>query len=184
MVCICGRGDFTNYCRALEQQGQRALIGTDGALAHLCGGLLLPGGGDIHGALDGGETALIQYFIDTGRPILGICRGMQALNVFFGGTLHDLVPGHQIPEGDMTHPTHGEGPAAILLGETAVVNSNHHQAVDMQGRGLVACRWADDGVVETIIHESLPILGVQYHPERMGDAGAPVFRWFCERIRK
>ena len=181
MVCICGSGDYTNYCRALEARGQRALIGTDGALAHLCGGLLLPGGGDIHGALNGGETALIRYFIDTGRPILGICRGMQALNVYFGGTLRDGVKGHQIPDGDMTHPTRAEGLMAQLLGERPEVNSNHHQAVDVMGRELSACQWAADGVVEAIVHRNLPILGVQYHPERMGAAGEPVFAWFCRR---
>ena len=102
-----------------------------------CDGLLLPGGGDIHGRLPPEETFLLRTFWEARRPILGICRGMQALNVFRGGTLRDDLPGHQIPEGDMVHPSRAEGPLAALLGPCPTVTSSHHQAVD-RGRGC--CR--------------------------------------------
>ena len=182
MVFIYGGDDYTNYRRALEALGQRVLIGEDGGLAPLCGGLVLPGGGDIGDRLPEAEEEIIRYFIEAGRPILGICRGMQALNVYFGGTLFEDIPGHRIPEGDATHPTRAVGLAAALLGPGPTVNSNHHQAIDRLGHGLRPCQWAADGVIEAVEHETLPIFGVQYHPERMGQAGEPILQWICGRI--
>lgn len=182
MLFIYGDGDYTNYRRGLESLGQRVLIGRDGGLASLCGGLVLPGGGDIGDGLSDGEAGVIRYFIEAGRPILGICRGMQALNVYFGGTLFAHIPGHRIPAGDATHPTRAIGLAAALLGPEPTVNSNHHQAIDRLGDGLRPCQWAADGVIEAVAHEELPIFGVQYHPERMGPAGEPVLQWICGRV--
>ena len=155
-----------------------------------CDGLLLPGGGDIHGALPPEETFLLRAFWETRRPILGICRGMQALNVFRGGTLRSGVPGHQLPEGDMVHPTRAEGLMAALLWPCPVVNSNHHQAVDRAGEGLRLCQWALDGTAEALYAPDRPVLGVQWHPERQSFAlrredaadGAPVFRWFRDAL--
>ena len=116
---------------------------------------------------------------------------MQALIVWFGGTLHDRIAGHQIAAGDMLHPTVAEGLLALLLGPAPVVNSNHHQAVDRLGRELVVCQLASDGTVEGFAHRTLPILGVQWHPERQSyrlrrpDAvdAAPVFRWLIDRAK-
>ena len=160
------------------------------AVALECAGLLLPGGGDIHGALPPEETFLLRAFWEARRPILGICRGMQALNVFRGGTLRSGVPGHQLPEGDMVHPTRAEGLMAALLWPCPVVNSNHHQAVDRAGEGLRLCQWAMDGTAEALYAPDRPVLGVQWHPERQSFAlrredaadGAPVFRWFRDAL--
>lgn len=186
MVLIYGEGGFDNYLRALTAAGAEAVVSTDIGLARHCTGLLLPGGGDIFGALPRQERVVISAFVCRRRPILGICRGMQALNVYFGGTLHRHIEGHQQPQGDMVHPTRAEGLPAALLGAASWVSSNHHQAVDALGEGLVACQWAEDGVVEAVMHSALPILGVQYHPERQtgsllrADAvdTAPLFRWW------
>ena len=117
--------------------------------------------------------------------MLGICRGMQALNVFRGGTLYDRIAGHQQPSGDMLHPTCAEGPLASLLGSCPTVNSNHHQAVARLGDGLRLCQWSADGIAEGLYAPQRPVLGVQWHPERQSfglrrpDAAdaAPVFRW-------
>ena len=182
MLFIYGGGNYTNYRQALEALGQRVLIGEDGGLASLCGGLVLPGGGDIEAGLSQAEAGVIRYFIEAGRPILGICRGMQALNVYFGGTLFADIPGHRIPEGDATHATRAVGLAAALLGPEPTVNSNHHQAIDRLGHGLRPCQWAPDGIIEAVEHETLPIFGVQYHPERMGTAGEPILQWICGRV--
>ena len=135
------------------------------AVALECAGLLLPGGGDIRGPLPGTESFLIDSFARSRRPILGICRGLQALNVHWGGTLRD-IPGHQLPRGDLVHPTRAEGLMARLLGEAPAVTSCHHQAVDRLAPPLQAVQWSPDGVVEAAVHRQLPVLGVQWHPER------------------
>ena len=98
--------------------------------------------------------------ISVGLPVLGICRGCQALNVARGGTLHQHLP--DVTDGSITHrqtesgrqPTHtvriepGSRLAAIVGAEELDVNSFHHQAVDRLGRGLRAVAWAPDGVIE------------------------------------
>ena len=187
MVLIYGEGTFDNYRAALGAVGRETVVSMDTALARRCGGLLLPGGGDIFGRLSRRETAAINAFFCHRRPILGICRGMQALNVYFGGTLHDRIAGHQLPQGDMVHLTSAEGLMAQLLGPSPLVTSNHHQAVKTLGRGLTVCQRAEDGIVEAVVHETLPVLGVQYHPERQSfrlrrddtsDAAA-LFRWWA-----
>ena len=182
--------DYGNYRAALEAADLRPVVSRSLMAALGCGGLLLPGGGDIHGQLPPEETFLLRAFWETRRPILGICRGMQALNVFRGGTLLDHVAGHQLPEGDMIHPTRAEGPLQALLGPAPVVNSNHHQAADRPGQGLRFCQWAADGVAEALYAPERPVLGVQWHPERQSFAlrrtdaadGAAVFFWLRDTL--
>lgn len=190
-VFICGDGTFDNYRAALNAARATPVTAADGVPPDRCHGLLLPGGGDILGPLDGREHLLIQSFVDTRRPILGICRGMQALNVFFGGTLYQDIPSHRIAQGDMVHLTTADGPIAALLGEHPTVNSNHHQAVERPGDGVVICQRAADGTVEGLYHPDLPILGVQWHPERQSFAlrrsdavdAAPIFQYFVVQAR-
>ena len=154
------------------------------------GMLLLPGGGDIEGDIPQRECSLIRSFVANGRPVLGICRGMQALNVYFGGTLHRYIDGHQLPQGDIVHPTHALGIIRELLGKTPTVNSNHHQAVAKLGHGLRVVQRSQDDVVEALCHHTLPIWGVQWHPERQSFAlqradavdAAPLFRYFLSQI--
>ena len=191
MVMIYGQGTFDNYRAALAAVGLETEVSMETAVVRRCEGLLLPGGGDIFGGLDRRETAVINAFVARRRPVLGICRGIQALNVYFGGTLHDRIAGHQLAAGDMVHPTRAEGLPAELLGDAPYVTSNHHQAVNALGQGLSACQWGPDGVIEAVVHTSLPVLGVQYHPERQSfshrreDAvdAAPLFHWWAAQIK-
>ena len=178
---------FANYRRWVESAGGRAVFGAESAgQAEAWDALLLPGGGDLEPwrygqensasrglepERDEAELALLQDFTAAGKPVLGVCRGLQTVNVFFGGTLVQDIPGHNALEtGDRLHGVRtAPSPLLPLLGEVGTVNSAHHQAADRLGRGLRAVQWAEDGVVEALCHRSLPVWAVQWHPERLGD---------------
>ena len=157
-------GQYGNYLAALTEAGAEPVLSRD--LFRACTQRpegFLPGGGDIGVTLEATDSFLIRSFADSGRPILGICRGMQALNVFFGGTLHARIPGHQQVQGDLIHPTRARGLLSQLLGPAPLVTSNHHQAVRVLGEELCLLQQAADGTIEGFCHETLPILGVQWH---------------------
>ena len=138
-IFIPGRQEaLRSYREAIYSAGGVPICSLSAADSALCGGLLLPGGGDIGERLDEPERKLIQSFVQSGRPILGICRGMQALNVYFGGDLYSHIPGHQQPRGDLVHGTLAVGQLARLLGRRPAVTSNHHQALRHLGQGLQA----------------------------------------------
>ncbi|MFE8945639.1 gamma-glutamyl-gamma-aminobutyrate hydrolase family protein [Streptomyces sp. NPDC007856] len=124
-------------------------------------------------ARDAWELALIEAALDAGTPVLGICRGMQLLNVALGGTLVQHLEGHAevvgVFGGHPVKPVPGTLYAGIVPEETTVP-TYHHQAVDRLGAGLVPSAYAADGTVEAV---ELPadrgwVLGVQWHPE-MGE---------------
>lgn len=172
------------YGNALGQIGLTGVLYAGGDprfLAQTFDGLLLSGGGDLSPALygstaaasvssfdamrDAEELALIDAFCNCSKPILGICRGIQALNVFFGGTLFPDIPNHDAVTHRITTAPHTN--TSALVGTDFQANSYHHQAVDRLGNHLYATAWAPDGTIEALEHDSLPILGVQWHPERM-----------------
>lgn len=121
------------------------------------------------------ELAFTRAALAHGVPILGLCGGHQVLAVASGGTLiQDLPaePTHEQPTDPARpwHPVRLSGRAADVLGPLADVNSTHHQAVDAPGEGLEVVGWSPDGVVEALAHRRHPFaIGVQWHPERLGD---------------
>jgi putative glutamine amidotransferase len=138
--------------------------------------------GPVEPALDAFELAVAQRADARGIPILGICRGCQALNIARGGTLHQHLP--DVTDGSIAHrqkasgreTTHtvqlepGSRLAAIVGDGELDVNSFHHQAVDRLGRGLRAVAWAPDGVIEGIENDGPALyLGVQWHVETLVD---------------
>jgi putative glutamine amidotransferase len=123
-------------------------------------------------ARDAWELALIDAALTAGVPLLGICRGMQLLNVALGGTLVQHIDGHAETPGVFGHhpvkPVPGTLYAAAVPEETSVPTF-HHQAVDRLGAGLEISAWAADGTPEAVELPSADwVLGVQWHPE-MGE---------------
>ena len=202
-ILLAGLPEQTrNYCAAFSLLGARVetLCRSQQELALLLAaeqlpspegfdGLVLPGGGDISPAfyhaenkgsrnidalLDSVQFSLLQAFVSAGKPVLGICKGIQLINVAFGGTLiQDLsaesLAIHAWAETDKIHISKaapGTFPAQ-LYGSAPRVNSAHHQAVGTVGDGLRIAQYGPDFVVEALYHERLPIIGVQWHPERM-----------------
>lgn len=186
---------YENYRRAVEAAGGQALFGLETEPA--VDALLLPGGGDLEPwrygqentasrgldpERDAAELALLDRFTAAGKPVLGICRGLQTINVFFGGTLLQDIPGHSAECGrDRMHPVRSAGLFARLLGERGSVNSAHHQAAGRLGSGLEAAQWSPEGVTEALVHRRLPVWAVQWHPERLDRRrGLGLFRAFLE----
>jgi putative glutamine amidotransferase len=171
-------------------------------------GLLLSGGGDVDPAryheealpeTDEPETArdftefrLTEWALEDGLPILGICRGMQVLNVALDGTLYQDIP-LQLPQaarhnyapraGDtIAHRLRvaaGSRFATIAGTEQPAANSFHHQAVKEPGRGIEIVGWSDDGLPEALEAPAYPfVVAVQYHPEALDPSDVPSQRLF------
>ena len=202
-----------NYLDALAQLGARGDAGRSFAPADY-DGLLLPGGWDVNPSrygrdripqetvdddLDDIQFETLSGFLATGKPVFGICRGHQLLNVAFGGTLIQHLPtaGNHMasPAGnDSTHQAFMENGSFLfrIYGAECTVNSSHHQGVETPGKGLRPVMRSGDGVIEALEHETLPVWSVQWHPERMcfrhrrSDTadGSLVLRFFLEQCMR
>ena len=187
----------TTYLRAVEAAGGIPVILAPTELAGVSelverlDGVCLAGGQDLdpfaYGAgtrhpqlgatdpeVDAFELAVARAADANGLPLLGICRGAQALNVARGGTLHQHVEGHRQTELATVTTQRVSVAADSLLatltgaGEALDVNSFHHQAVDVTGAGLRVVAWAPDGTAEAIEdHTRALLLGVQWHAETL-----------------
>jgi putative glutamine amidotransferase len=172
------------------------------ALLDRLDGLVFSGGSDIDAGLygrpqhpdtlgvirhrDESELELMAAALQRGVPVLGVCRGMQLLNVLRGGTLHQHLP--ELVDGSLhkaapgTFARHGvtvqDGSRLhALVGGAIEVHSCHHQAPDLIGDGLVVTAQAPDGVVEGLELEGDGfVLGVLWHPEEHAELGGPLFR--------
>lgn len=190
----------SKYTAALRRAGAKAVwINTDDldrAIADMmkCDGLLLSGGEDVDPKYYGQtptekcgkpaawrdevEMKMLDAFFATGKPILGICRGEQLMNIYFGGTLHqDILEISKCNHDDYAHKdlgnhavtlTGGSKLAGIMGRKKLRVNSLHHQAADQVAPKMIAAAISEDGLVEAIEHtEHRFCIGVQWHPEHM-----------------
>ncbi len=215
------RGSDSPYFRALVQSGAKAeeleLVNVreaSGVEARMQSGaydgVLFTGGEDVDPTLyeepvkydnvqvnrerDDFEMALLDLAMNRRLPILGICRGVQMINVKFGGTLYQDLAGDRGPEfvhkqkgsrSDTTHAvtlTDPDSRLGELVSGSCRVNSLHHQAIKRLGRGLKVTAHSEDGLVEAVeASGSYPfLLAVQWHPEEIVDR--PEQRKILERF--
>lgn len=218
-IGIVGRRELLrneNYYSAVEACGAgTALLDLSTGTSGVCelDGIVLPGGVDVNPALynennkasrdinnrlDWYELAVLSEAVKYKIPVLGICRGHQLINVFFGGSLIQNVENcgiHDYYEDfrDRAHSSRIKNPSFLfkIYGTDRIdVNSAHHQAVGRLGKGIREAQYSEDGLVEAIYHTKLPVFGVQWHPERMclknarPDTvdGLKVFQYFVQDI--
>jgi gamma-glutamyl-gamma-aminobutyrate hydrolase PuuD len=154
--------------------------------------LILSGGNDLVGPTaaperDATEVALIDYFVTSKRPVLGVCRGLHILNAHFGGRIAGSIghKGHVAHD----HTVSLSGRLADAAGRTqSIVNSYHDYGLHHgdEAPGFEVAGLSDDGMIEALLHSALPIAAVQWHPERTAaqdDPGRQLMRWLAEGRR-
>lgn len=176
-------------------------------------GLLVPGGPDIDPAIygedvdkacgkfitseDNYDLALIKEAIKQKKPVFGTCRGLQLINVLYGGTLYQDIPTQYKTEldhsfGDEKNPNlhsvilENDSLLAKVLGNCEVTaNTSHHQCVKDLGKGLKVVGRAPDGIVEAVENEDGSVFAVQWHPERMQDMEMyrNLYKYFIDKCR-
>lgn len=190
-----------DYLRAMQEIGFTPILlpigmKIDDRVLDLCDGFLITGGADIlpkfynqecNGSCEGNEETdlldkvVIEYAVKTAKPMLGICRGHQAINVFLGGDLiQDIGVAHKSSRHDLTTVKN----RLIDLPDVINVNSFHHQIPNRIADGMIQIARSEDGCCEACIHESLPIMSFQCHPERMRDeeVGRMIFQAFRKLV--
>lgn len=193
-----------DYAEAIENAGAcPVLLAPSRNVADIAlriDGILVSGGSDLHPSYynedinyeikiverdrSDFEFAIIHEIIKLKKPVLGVCYGMQLINVAFGGSLYQDIR-QQVPAAI----EHREGWHTIKVSDNKFidrgefkVNSSHHQAVKVIGQRLNAFAFSADGIVEAVCSEDYPfLLGAQWHPERMKDSlSEKIFRAFVE----
>ena len=182
----------TRYLIPLQERGFNTLLLTlnnidDEAILDLCDGFLITGGTDIdphyyqednHGIskgidrrLDDLDKSVVKHAIKHKKPLLGICRGLQSLNVFMGGSLIQ-----DLGDKNKTHNSVKSDHLVTMVNDEVLnVNSYHHQAIKRLADELIVVAKHTDGTIEMVEHKHLPIFAVQWHPEINHQSKASIF---------
>lgn len=180
-----------NYYEAIVRAGGMPILlpycGDMDDYIEMSDGLVLTGGYDIDPVFyneevkyntveitrvrDDLEKTLLDKWLKTGKPIFGICRGLQFLNIYFGGTLYQDIPVEcGVIHSDVVHKVvleEGTWMRDLFDSAELVTNSHHHQGVKKLADDFIVAGRSEDGMVEAAIHKTLPIFATQFHPERM-----------------
>lgn len=211
-ILIPGRPELTkNYESAVISYGALPVVSLSEPSVENYHLLILPGGGDIHPSffnqtntasrnldyeLDKAQFKFLELFLKAGKPVIGICKGMQLINVYFGGNIVQNMPDDQLA----IHAYQGEDSCHLIFFNTLSartlkinprlfpgkiqVNSAHHQCIGHLGQGLTTIQYSLDYVPETIAHINLPVIGFQWHPERLyhngKDSLGPFLHYFLK----
>ncbi len=179
---------YPNYVNALKHLNVQAMLIDKVSDPSNFDGLLLPGGADInpsyyHQKINGSEDinkelddlqyTMLDLFVKAKKPVFGICRGHQLINIYFQGNLfQDIKESKQHKrQGEIDNINEISCETGSFLypiyGQRFTVNSSHHQAADIVGKDLEIAARSSDGIIEALQHKTLPIWSVQFHPERM-----------------
>lgn len=203
----------SHYIDQIERAGGTPVLlpGADPEVLDILDGLVICGGGDIDPSEYGQTNAGLSEGIDAhadardirfarkareiGLPTLGVCRGLQVINVAAGGSLRQHLLGtDEHPELSESIELNNELRQRISVvrgstfeqfyGEGTDVNSLHHQGIERLGSALRVAATAADGVIEAVEGtDDWPVFGVQWHPEILGEHGAPLFRDLIDKAR-
>ncbi|MBT2588363.1 gamma-glutamyl-gamma-aminobutyrate hydrolase family protein [Arthrobacter sp. ISL-95] len=213
LITIGYKNNVTPYAQAVARAGAIPLVayaGDEGfTVPENVAGVVLGGGASVEPSRynaehdptikrstdverDDLEFSVLDQVIPRGVPILGICRGLQLLNVYHRGSLHQFLgytdyKGNHRPEEHRAFLAHTvearAGRLAELLGEGEIhVNSIHRQGIDTLGEGLKATVYSPDGLIEGVETDDGSILAVQWHPEELALTDPPSQRLFSDLV--
>jgi gamma-glutamyl-gamma-aminobutyrate hydrolase PuuD len=203
---------FTNYGRQVRMAGGMPVLiprDSNAEVVSKLDGVVLSGGADVDPAIhspeedpglskfepgrDSHEFEILNKAIEKDVPVLGICRGIQVINVHAGGTLFQDIPDHaniKKPYDDRHHKVRFKAGSILsdIYGSEIEVNSLHHQAINKIAEGIEAVGWSSGGeateeIIEAIEVDGRRILAVQWHPELLPGAD-PIFSWLIDQATK
>lgn len=181
-------GMNSKYLNWVSQFGQPMLLTPGISQINDVDALFLPGGADVSSNLtflntranphlDWFDKEELPNYVERNKPIFGVCRGMQAINVHFGGTLENLI-GERLRKHQRNNSEAEKESCVHMVSQDDLniakplfsVNSIHHQCIGEKGKSLkIIAKSSYDNIAEAIMHESKPIAGVQWHPEKIND---------------
>lgn len=176
--------NLTNYVYAAKRAGASVILSKNTALSKYADALILSGGGNVNPhlykkcakrldnvdtATDVAELYLIESFLNARKKIIGVCKGLQILNAYFGGTLKYVNNHSALSRGDRFHNiiTVKNTFLREIYGEKKCVNSAHVMAIDKLAPDLSVSAIASDGVIEGVYCKKHGVYAVQFHPERL-----------------